>query len=48
MDVKKILAEATATLGVSGHEAEVAAYLRLATASAAVRALPSEKVAFSR
>lgn len=26
MDVKKILADATATLGVSGHEAEVAAY----------------------
>ena len=26
MDVKKILAEATAALGVSGHEAEVAAY----------------------
>ena len=26
MDIKKILADATATLGVSGHEAEVAAY----------------------
>lgn len=26
MDVKKVLAEATATLGVSGHEADVAAY----------------------